>query len=359
MDRLKSDTYTTELLKLCNEELPYDVFQNKSFLITGATGLIGTYLTDFFMMLKSEKRIFMTVSVLCRNEEKTREHFQGYLQDESFHIVCGDLTKNLELKNLYDYIIHGAGNNHPKVFAMEPVETMKTALIGTINLLEALRVQGKETTAPQFLLLSTGEVYGEVEKIGLAGCKETDMGVIDSMNARSCYPESKKAAETLCVSYGKEYSMDIKIARLSYIYGATFQEKSTKADVQFLKKASVGENIVMKSPGTQLRSYCYLADAIRGILIIMLRGICGEAYNISNRKMNVTIREFAETLAEAAGVDIVFEHSEDVEKRGYSRLGKEILDSEKLEKLGFEPKTELKNAFETILKIQREWKEAR
>jgi nucleoside-diphosphate-sugar epimerase len=154
------------------------------------------------------------------------------------------------------------------------------------------------------------------------------------------------------VSYGQEYGLDTRIARLSYIYGGNFQKESSKADVQFLKKALAGEDIVMKSSGLQFRSYCYLQDAVKGILYIMLKGSSGEAYNVANPKTNVTIREFAEILAKCAGVKVMFEHPEDVESKGYSKLGKEVLNPEKLEKLGYRASVGLEEAFGRILKME-------
>ena len=268
MNRLASDTYQRELNKLCMENLPYEKFQNKSILITGATGLIGSYLTDFFLYLNREKQIGLKVFILCRNVEKAERQFSIYREEKNFTILSGDLTQSIEFQEEFDYVIHGAGNNHPVAFHTEPVETMKAALLGTMNLLDQCvqQKQRKRTEVSQFLFLSTGEVYGEVDEIGPSGCREEETGKIDPMNPRSCYPEAKRAAETLCVSYGQEYGLDTRIARLSYIYGGNFQKESSKADVQFLKKALAGEDIVMKSSGLQFRSYCYLQDAVKGIL---------------------------------------------------------------------------------------------
>lgn len=356
MKRLKSGVYEKELDFICNEPLPFERLRDKSILITGGTGLIGSYLVDTFMHLNEHKQLNLSASILCRNVISAKEQFGCYTNLEQFSVLQGDLTKNISLTRNFDYVIHGAGNNHPVAFRAEPVETMKTALLGTMNLLDALKEQNKDdsTRNPQFLFLSSGEVYGEVEEIQEAGCKEEEVGIVDPMNPRSCYPEAKRAAETLCVSYGLEYGLDTRIARLSYIYGGTFKEESSKADIQFLKKALAGQDIVMKSPGLQFRSYCYLQDAVKGILYIMLRGKNGEAYNVANGKTNVTIREFAETLAKKANVNVVFEHPEDMESQGYSKLGKEVLNPEKLESLGYRASVGLEEAFERILEMKVE-----
>lgn len=351
MSRLDSATYMEDLKSVCEEKIPYEKLAGCRILVTGATGLIGSAIVDTLMYMKRHKAVIFKLDILVRNTERAKEQFLPYVSDDAFRMIEGDLTRYFLLEQEYDYIIHGAGNNHPVAFAKEPVETMKTALTGTMSLLDSLVRQEKKG---KFLLLSTGEVYGKNAEKGADGSLETDIGVVDPMAFRSCYPEAKRAAETLCVSYASEYGIKMNVARLSYIYGATFQESSTKADVQFLQKAISGEDIVMKSAGAQMRSYCYLADAVRGIMCILLNGTDGEVYNVANAESNVTIREFAETLAGIAGVKVIFENPGDAEQKGYSKLGKELLDPSKLKTLGYSSKVGLKDALKRILKIREE-----
>lgn len=351
MSRLDSATYMEDLKSVCEEKIPYEKLAGCRILVTGATGLIGSAIVDTFMYLKKHRDILLKLDILVRSKERAKGQFSAYANDDNFHLIESDLTQSFLLEQEYDYIIHGAGNNHPVAFAKEPVETMKTALTGTMSLLDSLVRQEKKG---KFLLLSTGEVYGKNSEKGTDGSLETDIGIVDPMAFRSCYPEAKRAAETLCVSYASEYGIKINVARLSYIYGATFQENSTKADVQFLQKAINGEDIVMKSAGAQMRSYCYLADAVWGIMCILLNGTDGEVYNVANADSNVTIREFAEALADIAGVKVVFENPNDVEQKGYSKLVKELLNPSKLEALGYAPKVGLKDALRRILKIRKE-----
>lgn len=354
MRRLISGAYRRELECVIHEKLPFEQLNNCNVLLTGATGLIGTFLTDVIMYL-SQTGIAVKLDVVCRDKKKAESTFEEYKGCCNFNIIEGDLTEKVNLINDYDYIIHGAGNNHPKAFAKEPVETMKVAFVGTMNLLDHLvethRKKGK------FILFSTGEVYGQNQDMSEKGCREEQVGVVNPTELRSCYPEGKRAAETLTVAYGKEYGLDIRIARLSYIFGATYQDTSSKADVQFLNKAVEGRDIVMKSQGVQYRSYCYLTDAVTGIMYILLKGQSGQVYNVSNSSLNVTIRQFAENLAEEANVKVVFDIPDDVEKTGYSRLGREILDDSKLVTLGYEGKVGIREAFQRILNIRKEWNE--
>ena len=161
------------------------------------------------------------------------------------------------------------------------------------------------------------------------------------MNPRSCYPESKRAAETLCASYVQQYGLDCVVARLCYVYGPTVVPGNTRADAQFLKKALAGEDIVLKSDGAQLRSYCYVADAVRGLLAVLLSGARGEAYNVAARGGAHTIREYAETLARLAGVRVAFDLPPEAERRGYSAVTRAVQNPAKLEGLGWSARVSL------------------
>ena len=341
--------YQQELETICNRDLPFENFQSKKILITGATGLIGSYLTDVFLKLNQIKQLNLQVFALCRNCTSAEELFKDYLSRTDFSILEQDITQSLKMDVDFDYIIHAAGNNHPLAFSTQPVETMKAAVLGTMNLLDY--GMGQKNPLKRFLLLSTGEIYGEQMHLLENGCSEEDPGMVNTMNPRSCYPEGKRAAETLCASYGKEYEMDTLVARLSYIYGPTMQKDSSKADIQFLQKALNKEDIILKSAGTQFRSYMYISDAIIAILYILLKGEKNQAYNVADINGGTTIRDFAETTARVTGVRVRFENPDDVEKSGYSSMNREILIADKLYKLGFYGEVPLEEGISKILKL--------
>jgi nucleoside-diphosphate-sugar epimerase len=167
------------------------------------------------------------------------------------------------------------------------------------------------------------------------GINETEFGFVDTLNARSCYATSKRAAETLCASYYEQYKIDFNIARPCHTYGASMQENDSRVICEFFRKANNNDTIVMKSAGAQIRSYCYTADTIKGLLYILLLGHPGEAYNIANRNSVITIRELAEKISQYAQSNIIYEKPEDKEIKGYSNIQHAILDATKLEKLGW------------------------
>ncbi len=312
-------------------------------LITGATGLVGAFLTDCLLALSDQNALDLRLYALCRNAARAKERF-----GERVNAIAADVSEATALPEC-DYIIHAASNAHPKAFSADPVGTMLANILGVRNLLEHLRAQGHG----RLLFVSTGEIYGDNPAIR-DGFSETDFGKIDSMNPRACYPESKRAAETLCASYLSQYRVDSVVARLCYVYGPTITNENSRADAQFLRNALSKTDIIMKSAGAQVRSYCYVADAARALITILLSGESGSAYNVANRAAVRSIREYAEALAKVAGVQVKFETPEDAEKRGYSTVSRAVQKPDRLEALGWKPLFSFEEGIEHTFRIIEE-----
>lgn len=312
-------------------------------LITGATGLVGAFLTDCLLVLSDQNALDLRLYALCRNAARAKERF-----GERVNAIAADVSEATALPEC-DYIIHAASNAHPKAFSADPVGTMLANILGVRNLLEHLRAQGHG----RLLFVSTGEIYGDNPAIR-DGFSETDFGKIDSMNPRACYPESKRAAETLCASYLSQYRVDSVVARLCYVYGPTITNENSRADAQFLRNALSKTDIIMKSAGAQVRSYCYVADAARALIAILSGGESGSAYNVANRAAVRSIREYAEALAKVAGVQVKFETPEDAEKRGYSTVSRAVQKPDRLEALGWKPLFSFEEGIEHTFRIIEE-----
>lgn len=246
----------------------------------------------------------------------------------------------------FDYMIIGAGCADPQQFFENPVGTMQSNLYGLTNFLE-LAKNGKGT---RVLYLSTGEVYGNATP-RRKSFKEDDSYYVDSMDVRSCYPNSKRAAETFCVTYHKQYEIDVVVGRLCYVYGATFKESDSRSVAQFLRNAVKGEDIVLKSNGEQIRSYCYIRDVVSALLFLLVCGVSGEAYNIANAKSNCSIAEFASLIARNANVKCTYEKVTWQEKEGYSRIARAVQCPDKINALGWKAKISLERGVERTLKI--------
>ena len=317
--------------------------QSARILITGATGLVGAFLTDCLLALSDQNALDLRLYALCRNAARAKERF-----GERVNAIAADVSEATALPEC-DYIIHTASNAHPKAFSADPVGTMLANILGVRNLLEHLRAQGHG----RLLFVSTGEIYGDNPAIR-DGFAETDFGKIDSMNPRACYPESKRAAETLCASYLSQYRVDSVVARLCYVYGPTITNENSRADAQFLRNALSKTDIIMKSAGAQVRSYCYVADAARALITILSGGESGSAYNVANRAAVRSIREYAEALAKVAGVQVKFETPEDAEKRGYSTVSRAVQKPDRLEALGWKPLFSFEEGIEHTFRIIEE-----
>lgn len=339
-----SQLYLDDLKKI-QEAIPnLEKLTGTSVLITGAGGMICSAMVDFLLALNESQQMGIQVYAAARNEQKVRKRFSRYADNENFHYVSYDATKPLELNGKFDYMIHGASNANPAAYVQQPVETMLANFVGIRNILD----YAAQCKARRVLYVSSSEVYGR--KQGNDPYKEEDYQFVDILNARACYPSSKRASETMCAAYEKEYGVESVIVRPGHIYGPTMTKTDSRASSQFPRDVLEGHDIIMKSMGTQLRSYCYVLDCVSAVFTVLLNGESGNAYNISNPGSIATIREIAETFASAGGKKVVFELPTDTEKQGYNLMDNSSLTSDKLEALGWHGMFDLKTGVAHTLK---------
>ena len=317
--------YQKDILHIFKADLPWDKLSGCNILVTGATGLIGGCLVESLMMNPNRD---YHVYAYGRNEERARKRFAEFVDDEAFHFIRYDVMEPLDSEVRFDYIIHAASNASPNFFAQKPVEVIKSNIDGVANLMEYGLTHGMK----RFLYVSSGEVYGEGDGRVFT---EDYSGYVDCTKPRSCYPTSKRAAETLCVSYAAEYGADVVIARPCHVYGPHFTEQDNRVYAQFIRNVLRGEDIVMKSTGEQFRSWCYVVDCASALLHILLKGENREAYNIADEKSNISIRELAETIAKIGGKNVVVDVPDADEQKGFNVVTKSIFATDKLELLGW------------------------
>ena len=316
-------------------------FIGKSFLITGATGMIGSCLIDALMLYNSRGADIQIIAV-GRNATKARERFSKYWEDELFSFLELDVRQSFPDDLTVDYIIPLASNTHPLAYSQFPIETIFINVDGARNALDLASTCGAVVLYP-----SSVEIYGNARDE--AAFKESDTGILNLSTARSCYTESKRLCEALCQSYISERGVDARIVRLSRVFGPTMLPDDSKASSQFINKALVGEDIVLKSSGEQYFSYTYVADAVSAILFVLLHGEKGTAYNVSVEECNVHLKEFATICAETAGTSVVFDLPSEEEKKGYSVASSAVMDNSRLRALGWQPQYTSHSALERTL----------
>ena len=340
-----SMTYVSELRKLYK----YISFHNKNVLITGATGLIGSYLVDALCLKNKEENSLNKIYVLGRSQRKLKNRFDWHGKYQPFYIITDLMNDEFPNGYEFDYIVHAASNADPKSYSTFPVETILTNIKGAEHVLEYCKIH----LSCKVLLTSTYEIYG---KHSSDEYFEDDYGYLDPNNLRSGYPESKRVAELLFRSYYIEHNVQGIIARLPSVYGPTMLSTDNKAHAEFLRSGLNHKDIILKSEGSQRRTYCYVGDVASGILKILLDGVVGESYNISNPSSIVSIKEFAEIVADVTKVRVI--HSEENEMNSKWKIPFQniILNSEKLQNLGWNPEYNVLQGVIESLQIMSEFR---
>lgn len=344
-------------VKVCNKQHPLyqddlahilatdgiSSLQGKHFLITGATGLIGVCLIDA-LMLYNKAGAGIKIEALGRSREKAAARLGEYFGDAHFNFIEHDVCQPLPAIQDIDYIIPLASNTHPVAYSQYPIETIAINVKGA-----AYALQQAVACNATVLYPSSVEVYGNAR--GDDDFTEDYTGVLNLAAARSCYTESKRLCEALCQSYIAEKGANVKIVRLSRVFGPTMLMSDTKASSQFIKKALDHEDIILKSKGEQLFSYTYVADAVSAMLHVLIHGETGTAYNISNAHCNVRLKEFAQLCAWWAEKNVVYDLPTDVEQKGFSIAMRAVLDNTRLKGLHWNPSFDIAEAVYRTLQI--------
>lgn len=331
----------------------YSQLCRRRFLVLGASGLVGKYFLCLLSHINTKEKLNLSITACCRNVQTLSHFVHDVLEDASIDVRQIDVMQPFSLKEQYDYVLMLASPADPLSYSRKPVETFLSNVIGLRNIIQAT-LEVSQEKSPRILFVSSGEVYGVDEELNLSGFSETDYRYLDHLNGRSCYSMGKKAAECLCELYKAEFGTDIVIARLCHTYGPTITSINSRADAQFLRNAARGVPIVMKSTGSQIRSYCYVGDCCTALITLLLFGKSGEAYNVANPNSVVSIREYAETLAKISGTELRFELPKEEEKRGFSKVPRAVLNPEKLMKLGWAPVFSLEEGLRHTLEIYKE-----
>lgn len=323
----------------------------KTILISGANGFLPAYMVETLLFLY-KKRIIQDVKVLAlvRNLEKAKSRFKYYLNYANLEFIVQDVCDPVNVDQKIDFIIHAASQASPKYYGIDPVGTLSANTIGTINMMKLAQSNPVES----FLYFSSSEVYGLLDENKIP-TTEIDFGYIDPTNVRSCYAESKRMGETICVSWLHQYGVPAKIVRPFHTYGPGLSFNDGRVYADFISDIFNNRNIIMKSDGNAKRTFCYLSDATIAFFIVLLNGKNGEAYNVGNPRCEISINDLARRLVELfpeKKLTVIKSENQDL---GYlkSTVSRNCPDLSKINELGWVPEININDGFlKTILSYE-------
>ena len=345
----RSDLWVQDL-DMAVASLPeLDELAEKTVLVTGAGGLICSALVDMMIRYNETHKNWIQIIAAGRSAARIKARFLEFYEKPFFQFtyydaVCSDFNTSFRA----DYIIHGAGNASPNKIVNMPVETMLGNFQGLFSLLN----YAKLVSTKRLLYISSSEIYGTKETN--APCSEQDYGYVDLLNTRNSYSVGKRASETLCASYFAEYGVETVVVRPGHIYGPTATETDNRVSSVWPVLVAHGDNIVMKSDGAQIRSYCYCLDCATAIIKALLKGKPGNAYNISNPDSIISIRQMAEILSRLTNTNLIKEQATAREVKGFNPMQNSSLDSTKLVSLGWRGLFDATTGFEHTVQIIRD-----
>lgn len=324
---------------ICNSSVNWQMYRNKKVLITGVTGRIGRYIFETLVDIDLKYNLNMKLYGLARSEEKARDIFGNTLLLPNVNLLYQDVNSRISLEENIDYIFHTAGPAAPKDFRDKSVETLWAHVNGTHNVCEF----AKEHNTDRIFYVSTVEIYGEWNSD--VNIKEDDMGVMQHLNYRACYPEAKRLCETMLATYKEEYGLDYCGVRLCHTLGPGIILDDGRAFADFLNCALNGSDIVLHSDGSAMRTYTYTADAINAIFLIMDKGQ-STFYNVASDENLISIRDLALLISKLPmknKVNVLFDN--EVSAMPYLPFKLAIMDTNRVRDLGWRPQVSINNTF--------------
>ncbi|MDD8048030.1 MAG: NAD-dependent epimerase/dehydratase family protein [Thomasclavelia sp.] len=318
-------------------------FYNSSIFVTGATGLVGSTLIKGLLMCNELNNSNIKIIALIRSEKKAKMIFGN----SDIEYVVEDITKKLECVLNIDYIIHGASATASKFFITKPVDTIKTSIDGTMNILEL----AKEKAVKKVVYLSSMEMYG-IPYEGKEYCDESILGYINPLQVRSCYSEGKRMCENICASYASQYGVNVVIARLSQTFGSSVNWNENRIFASIAKSVINKEDVILHSKGESVGNYCYTSDVINALFILLEKGNNAEAYNISNEATNISIKNMASMVCKEfsnGNSKVVIDLPKGDQIFGYAPDVKLKLNNHKMMELGWRPKYDLREMYERLI----------
>lgn len=307
------------------------MIKNQNILITGAAGFLGSHLCK---ILSKKNKVIVLDNLLTGRFENIKD----LVKNNKIEFIKHDIINKIDIENL-DLIFNLACPASPPRYQSNPIHTIKTSVLGAINMLELAK-----KTGARILQASTSEVYGEPQ---IHPQVESYKGNVNPIGIRACYDEGKRCAETLFVDYNRMYNVDIKIVRIFNTYGPNMDPQDGRVVSNFIMQALRNEPITIYGHGYQTRSFCYVDDLIDGILKMMeSNSDFSGPVNLGN-PVEFDLIELAELILELTNSKskIIFKS---LPQDDPSRRKPDITLAK--EKLNWEPKINLKTGLEKTIK---------
>ncbi len=333
-----------DLARIAAVNLPWEDLHNKTLLISGGSGFLAAYLVKSLLTIGRLYKLNVKVICVARTKQSLEFRLSEYLDDPNLQVVLHDISQQLpDNFPRADFIIHSASQASPKYYGIDPVGTLLANSAGTMHLLN----HAVKSHTEKFLFFSSGEVYGvPLNPNQLIG--EQDYGYLDPMNVRSCYAESKRIGETMCVAWAQQHGLHACVVRPFHTYGPGMAFDDGRVFADFVADVVAKRDIVLKSDGLAQRPFCYIADATIGFLTVLLIGEKAEAYNVANPDAEISIRDLAvlvSNLFPERNVGVKFEVP--VSNNAYlkSPISRSCPSIEKVKNLGWMPTVSLEDGF--------------
>lgn len=341
-----------DINNIINSDINWNRFEGKTILITGANGMLPSYLVLTFLKLNEDTlKNPCHVLALVRNMEKAQRVFADVKENEHLEFIVQDVSNPISIEGDIHFIIHAASQASPKYYGIDPVGTLNANILGTHYMLKL----ALEKNVEAFLMFSSGGVYGEIssEKMPI---KEDDSGYLNSLRVRNCYFESKRMAENMCVSYALQYNLNTKIVRVFHTYGPNMDINDGRAFSDFCKCIATNHDIVLHSDGSSKRTFCYVSDAVVGYFKVLLEGEKGNAYNVGNQFQEISIKDLSETLV-SLYPDKKLKSIIDIDENDMtygkmkSPVKRTVPDISKLMSLGWKPVVSIEKGFKRTIDV--------
>ena len=289
---MRNTIVTQDLAEITAEDLPWERLRNARVLVTGASGILASYVVETLLYLNETRHMGIHILAVQRDLKKAQRRF-AHDESHALTLLQQDVRAPLSIDGTLDYIIHAAGQASPKFYGSDPIGTIEGHILGTRNVLVLAREKGVKG----MLYFSSCDSYGEHFTEDAPPCLEENyIGRIDPLSDRSCYPMGKAAAEALCHAYACGAKLPVKIVRIAHTYAPLMPLDDGRVFADFVGNVLREEDIVLTSDGSAERPFLYIVDAVRAYFRILFLGVPGEAYNVAAEE-NTSILEFAKTIA--------------------------------------------------------------